>query len=139
MKKLFLLFAVAMALTACGGNNARAATLSQNFVGDSGYVFQVNTALSFKQVSGAVEVVASNGTMYSMPDTSGALFTKLINATIGTFVNVPGTLEYISTVSPMYILCYSSGTQTGFAYSAAQARFIADGCALYNSIKSKSN
>lgn len=142
MKKLFTTLActllACMTLIACGGN-AHAATLTQNFKGDSGYVFQINTALSFKQVSGAVEVVAANGTTYTYPDTSGALFTKLINGSIGFYVNVPGTLEYMNTISPLYILCYSGGTQTGFAYMGANPRFIPDSCALYNSIRAAAN
>lgn len=139
MKKLIFGLLVSAFLAACGGH-ANAGTLTQNFKGDSGYVTQIHTALSFKQVSGAVEVVAANGSTYSIPDTSGALFNKLINASVGTFVNIPGTLEYISTLAPLYILCYSNGTQTGFAYNTpAQARFIPDNCALYNSIRSQSN
>lgn len=143
MKSIFracvFAFASAVALAACGAGQANAATLTQNFVGDSGNVFQVNDALSFKQVSGAVQVVAANGTTYAYPDATGALFTKLVNATHGFYVNVPGTLEYMNTISPIYILCYS-GSQSGFAYAGAiPARFIPDGCGLFNTIKSQSN
>lgn len=138
MKKLILGLLVSTFLAACGGS-AQAGTLTQNFTGDSGNVFQVNDALSFKQVSGAVQVVAANGTTYSYPDSSGALFTKLVNATHGFYVNVPGTMEYMNTIAPIYILCYS-GSQTGFAYAGSiPARFLPDGCALFNTIRSQSN
>lgn len=143
MKKLFTSLACTLlacfALAACGGGNAYAGTLTQNFKGDSGNVFQINDALSFKQVSGAVQVVAANGTTYSYPDASGALFTKLINASTGFYVNVPGTMEYMNTIAPLYVLCYS-GSQTGFAYAGSiPVRFLPDGCSLFNTIRSQSN
>lgn len=139
MKNFLRASLIGMAIALAAGG-AQAATLNHNFKCDSGYVFQIDNALNFKQVSGAVEVTAASGTTYSYPDASGACYTKLVNASVGTFVNIPGTLEYISTVSPLYILCYSSGTQTGFAYAGSiQPRFIPDSCALYNSIKALSN
>lgn len=139
MKKLFLTVLALFAFAATS-MSAQAAPLSHNFKCDSGYVSTLDTALNFKQVAGAVEVTAANGTTYSYPDASGACFTKLVNASVGTFVNIPGTLEYISTVAPLYILCYSGGTNTGFAYAGSiQPRYIPDNCALFNSIRTQAN
>lgn len=146
MKNIFgracIALAAALALAACGaGGNAYAGSLSQNFVGDSGNVFEVSNALTVEKVAGAVQVLAVNGTVYSYPDSTGALYTKLVNwmAGSGHYFQVSGTFLHMNTTAAHYIGCYN-GNQSIFAYPGNNpARFFADGCSLYNAIKAQAN
>lgn len=138
---LLSVFALCLGLVACGG--AHAGVLTQNFVSDDNKVFQVENALSVEKVANAVQVTNINGTTYSYPDATGALYTKILNSTgFGShFYQMGGTLLHMNTTVVTQITCYSGGTQTAFSYpfSTAQARFFADSCAAFNAIKAASN
>ncbi len=137
MKKVMILAAMSLAMAA--SSFASAGTLTQNFTGDSGNVFQIENALSVEKVANAVEVTAANGTTYTYADATGALYTKILNSTgfSARYIQVAGTLKHINTVLPMYIQCYSN--QTALAYATVPARIYQDGCSLFNAIKAQSN
>lgn len=142
MKKITMFLLFAFALAACGAG-ANAATLTQNFVADNGIVFSVQYALSVEKVPNALLVTSGNGTTYSYPDATGALYTKVLNSPgFGShYVQVTGTLLYMNTADIVQVLCFSGGTQTVITYpqGTAQARFFTDNCGLYNQIKAASN
>lgn len=142
MKKVLLSILLgivaAFGLAACGGN-AIAGTLTQNFVADDGRVFVVQDALSVEKVANAVLVTGKNGTTYSYPDATGALFTKILNSAgfSSHFIQVAGTLQYVNTTVPVYIMCFTG--KTYFADETGPGRYFNDGCALVNAIRAASN
>jgi hypothetical protein len=140
LTKTVIALSVCIALVACGGN-ASAGVLSQNFVADNGAVFQVNDALSFKFVVGAVEVVSANGTTYSYPDATGNLYYKIITSPSVTahYFQVVGTFEHMNTTAAMSIVCYN-GNKTTFTYAQnIPPRLFADNCVMLNLIRGQAN
>jgi hypothetical protein len=142
MKKLFLSLACAlfacMAVTACGGH-ANAATLPESFVPDNGKIVQIHSVISIEKVAGAINVTQSTGSVFTVPDATGAVWSKILaNSTFYQhYVQVPGTLRYMNTNFTTEISCISN--QTAFGYPAAQPIYFADGCALHAAVKAAAN
>lgn len=137
-KAIFAVFAMlAMAFSV----SATAAPLAGVYTADNGLVYDLNHALSFEKVPGAVKVRSSNNTEYTLPDSSGVLYNKLATSTdlAKFYVQVPGTLLHMNVTAALYVMCYN-GNQTAFAYAGnTPARFFADGCTIHNAVKAASN
>jgi hypothetical protein len=144
MKKLFTTLActlfACMALTACGGN-AFAATLPESFVPDNGRIFQIHSVLSVEQAPGAINVKQSSGSVFILPDATGAVWAKVLaNPTFYQhYVQVPGTNRYMNTQFAAEISCISNQTAFSYGQSNSPVEWFADSCALWNAVKAKAN
>lgn len=143
---LMLVFAL-LALAVMAVQPASAATLPHNFTDDNGNNFSMQAAYSVEKVAGAVKVVKLNGSAYTHNDTSGALYTKLVNymaaggAGAGNWYTLPGTYTSMNVSNTLAITCYGSApVQTAFSYmGGSYAKFVPDNCAARAAIAAQSN
>lgn len=134
MKKLFLTFALLFSVA------ASAATLPENFAASDGRVFQIHSALSVEKGAGVIYIKAASGSVFPFADSTGAVWTKVINSANFNqrYVKVPNTDRYMNTTFSVEISCISQ--QTVFSYpTSAPAEWFQDGCALHAIVKNSSN
>lgn len=139
LKKLILVSALASSVMF--SNTTEAATLTLNFVSDTGKVFQIASILSVDWNGSSVVVRMPNGSDQYFADASGSVYAKVL-ASAGfssRFIRVNATSNrYMNTQLASEISCIGNQTAFGY-YSANNPEFFNDACALHNAVKAASN
>ena len=128
----------ALALVSVGV--AQAQTINNFYKAQDGVPFNTATVKSFTGLSGSVKLEYAGAVTSSAVDGTGAIYQALITDTniLAKYVQVGATTRWLNTDKIILAACNGNRTQIYWDQVAYATEIIADNCATYHQIQTRS-